>query len=149
MSEVKKRLGTILDSPKLNGEEKLQKICNLLDQEHPHFNWTGFYFRNGDKEELVLGPFVGAETEHTTIPFGKGICGQVAVSGNTFLVPDVQQQDNYLSCSAETKAEIVIPIFKNGENVGQLDIDSHSLDPFSSEDREMLEWLCAEIPKII
>lgn len=149
MSEVKKRLGTILDSPKLNREEKLQKICNLLDQEHPHFNWTGFYFRNGDKEELVLGPFVGAETEHTTIPFGKGICGQVAVSGNTFLVPDVQQQDNYLSCSADTKAEIVIPIFKNGENVGQLDIDSHSLDPFSSEDREMLEWLCAEIPKII
>lgn len=149
MSEVKKRLGTILDSPKLIKEEKLQKICSLLDQEHPHFNWTGFYFRNGDKDELLLGPFVGEVTEHTTIPFGKGICGQVAVSGETFVVPDVQEQENYLSCSADTKAEIVVPIFKNGVNVGQIDIDSHQKNAFTDEDRAMLEWLCEELPRIL
>lgn len=149
MSEIKKRLSSILESPTHDTEAKLQKICQLLDQEIPYFNWTGFYFKNGDKEELILGPYVGAETDHTVIPFGKGICGQVAVSNETFVVPDVHEQDNYLSCSIDTKAEIVVPIIKNGENIGQIDIDSHTLDPFTAEDREMLEWLCDEIAKII
>ena len=149
MSEIKKRLSSILESPTQNTEDKLQKICQLLDQEISYFNWTGFYFKNGDKEELILGPYVGAETDHTIIPFGKGICGQVAVSKETFVVPDVHDQDNYLSCSIDTKAEIVVPIIKNGENIGQIDIDSHTLDPFTTEDREMLEWLCDEIAKIM
>lgn len=149
MSEIKKRLSTILESPHFPTEEKLQKICHLLDQEIHYFNWTGFYFRNGDKDELILGPYVGAETDHTVIPFGKGICGQVAVSGETFVVPDVHDQNNYLSCSIDTKAEIVVPIIKDGENIGQIDIDSHKLDPFTAEDREMLEWLCAEVAKIL
>ncbi|WP_285268671.1 GAF domain-containing protein [Kaistella rhinocerotis] len=148
MSEIKKRLSIILESPTNDLNDKLQKVCQLLDQEIPYFNWTGFYFKNGDKNELILGPYVGAETDHTIIPFGKGICGQVAVSNETFVVPDVHEQDNYLSCSIDTKAEIVVPIIKNGENIGQIDIDSHTLDPFTDEDREMLEWLCDEIAKI-
>jgi len=148
MSEIKKRLSIILESPNHDLNDKLQKVCHLLDQEIPYFNWTGFYFKNGDKDELILGPYVGAETDHTIIPFGKGICGQVAVSNETFVVPDVHDQDNYLSCSIDTKAEIVVPIIKNGENIGQIDIDSHTLNPFTAEDREMLEWLCDEIAKI-
>lgn len=149
MSEIKKRLSSILESPTHNTNDKLQKICQLLDQEISYFNWTGFYFKNGDKDELILGPYVGAETDHTVIPYGKGICGQVAVSGETFVVPDVYAQDNYLSCSIATKAEIVVPIFKNGENIGQIDIDSHKIDPFTPEDQEMLEWLCDEIGKML
>ena len=149
MSEIKKRLSSILESPNHNIEAKLQKICHLLDQEIAYFNWTGFYFKNGDKEELILGPYVGAETDHTVIPFGKGICGQVAVSNETFVVPDVHDQDNYLSCSIDTKAEIVVPIIKNGENIGQIDIDSHTIDPFTKEDLELLEWLCNEVSKIL
>lgn len=149
MSELKKRLSIILESPNHNTESKLQKICQLLDQEISHFNWTGFYFKNGDKNELKLGPYVGAETDHIIIPYGKGICGQVAVSNETFEVPDVQEQDNYLSCSIDTKAEIVVPIFKNGENIGQIDIDSHKINPFTPEDKEMLNWLCEEVGKIV
>lgn len=149
MSEIKKRLSSILESPVHNTEVKLQKICHLLDQEISYFNWTGFYFKNGDKNELILGPYVGAETDHTIIPYGKGICGQVALSNETFVVPDVHDQDNYLSCSIDTKAEIVVPIIKNGENIGQIDIDSHTLNPFTAEDRKMLEWLCDEVAKII
>ncbi|WP_447951073.1 GAF domain-containing protein [Chryseobacterium koreense] len=149
MSEIKKRLLSIIESPNHHTDTKLLKICQLLDQEIPYFNWTGFYFKNGDKEELILGPYVGAETDHKIIPFGKGICGQVAVSNETFVVPDVHEQDNYLSCSIHTKAEIVVPIIKNGENIGQIDIDSHSLNPFTKEDREMLEWLCEEIAHIL
>lgn len=149
MSELKKRLSSILESPKHNTEEKLEKVCHLLDQEISYFNWTGFYFKNGDRDELKLGPYVGAETDHTIIPYGKGICGQVAVSNETFIVPDVHLQDNYLSCSIDTKAEIVVPIFKNGENIGQIDIDSHTIDPFTKEDLELLEWLCNEVSKIL
>ena len=149
MSEIKKRLSSIIESPAHDTQVKLQKICQLLDQEIPYFNWTGFYFKNGDKDELILGPYVGAPTDHTIIPYGKGICGQVAVSNETFVVPDVHEQDNYLSCSIDTKAEIVVPIMVNGKNVGQIDIDSHKVDPFTDEDREMLEWLCAEVGKIL
>ena len=149
MKELKKRLLFILESPQGSFEGKLKKICQLLDQEIEHFNWTGFYFRNGDKEELVIGPYVGAETDHTVIPFGKGICGQVAVSNETFVVADVHEQANYLACSLENKAEIVVPILKDGVNVGQIDIDSHTPNAFTQEDRELLEWLCEEIAKII
>jgi L-methionine (R)-S-oxide reductase len=148
MVELKKRLSIILESPQ-DTNVKLLKICQLLDKEISYYNWTGFYFKNGDKDELALGPYVGAVTDHVIIPFGKGICGQVAVSGETFVVPDVHAQDNYLSCSIDTKAEIVVPIFKDGENIGQIDIDSHSIDPFTKEDEELLNWLCGEVAKIL
>lgn len=148
MVELKKRLSIILESPQ-DTNVKLLKICQVLDKEISYYNWTGFYFKNGDKDELILGPYVGAETDHTIIPFGKGICGQVAVSGETFVVPDVWAQDNYLSCSIDTKAEIVVPIFKNGENIGQIDIDSHEKDPFTKEDEELLNWLCEEVAKVL
>lgn len=147
MSELKKRISVILEAPEADINTKLLKICQLLDQEIEYYNWTGFYFRNGDKEELVLGPYVGAKTDHTTIPFGKGICGQVAVSGQTFVVPDVHQRDNYLSCSMDTKSEIVVPIFKDGKNIGQIDIDSHKVDPFTKADEALLEWICQEVGK--
>ncbi|MFA7688455.1 MAG: GAF domain-containing protein, partial [Moheibacter sp.] len=117
MEILEKRIDIIFASP-LSVDEKLRKVCQLLHDEVSHYNWVGFYFRNGDKEELKLGSYVGAETDHTIIPFGKGICGQVAVSNQTFVVPDVSEQDNYLACSIETKSEIVVPIFKNGENIG-------------------------------
>lgn len=148
MVELKKRLSVILESPQ-DTNVKLLKVCQLLDREISYYNWTGFYFKNGDKDELALGPYVGAVTDHVIIPFGKGICGQVAVSGETFVVPDVHAQDNYLSCSIDTKAEIVVPIFKDGENIGQIDIDSHTIDPFTKEDEELLNWLCEEVAKVL
>lgn len=62
---------------------------------------------------------------------------------------DVYSQDNYLSCSIDTKSEIVVPIFKDGKNIGQIDIDSHTVDPFTDEDTELLEWLCGEVAKVL
>ena len=146
--EIKKRLSSIIESPSHNTTEKLEKICHLLDQEFDYFNWTGFYFRNGDKEELVLGPYVGAPTDHTVIPFGKGICGQVAVSNQNFVVPDVSAQDNYIACSFTVKSEIVVPLFVNGKNIGQIDIDSHVLDPFTKKDEKFLEFVNEEVAKL-
>jgi len=127
---------------------KLKQICELLEQNISYYNWVGFYFRNGNKEELLLGPYVGAPTDHTVIPFGKGICGQVAVSNNNFVVPDVAAQDNYIACSFTVKSEIVVPLFVNGENIGQIDIDSNVLDPFTAADERFLEFVNSEVAKL-
>lgn len=147
MDKLQKRLDTIFSSNH-STNEKLQRICQLLIEEVNYYNWVGFYFRNGDKEELVLGPYVGAPTNHNVIPFGVGICGQVAVSNQTFIVPDVSKEDNYLACSMETKSEIVVPIFKDGKNIGQIDIDSHHIDPFAEKDQKLLEYICQKVSEI-
>ena len=134
---------------KENLEFKLQQICDLLESEVSYYDWVGFYFKNGDKEELKLAQFTGEETEHTIIPFGKGICGQVAVSNKNFVVQDVAEQENYISCGWKVKSEIVIPIFVNGKNIGQIDIDSHTANIFSSEDEELLEFVCEKVAFLI
>ena len=131
-----------------NDENKLQEICDLLRREKEHYDWVGFYFKNGGKMELKLAQFSGKSTVHTIIPFGKGICGQVALSNKNFVVQDVTEQDNYISCGWEVKSEIVIPIFKNNENIGQIDIDSHSISPFSKEDEKLLEYTCEEVASL-
>lgn len=130
-------------------DTRLGDICELLRHNVDHYDWVGFYFKNGDKEELKLGPYAGAPTDHTIIPFGKGICGQVAVSNQNFVVPDVAAQDNYIACSITVKAEIVVPLFVNGENVGQIDIDSNTPDPFTEEDERFLEFINRHVAEIL
>jgi GAF domain-containing protein len=130
-------------------EEKMQAICDLLQKEITYYDWVGFYFKNGDKRELKLGPYAGEPTDHTLIPFGKGICGQVAESNQNFVVPDVQAQDNYIACSINVKSEIVVPLFKNGQNIGQIDIDSNTPDPFSEADERFLEFVNEKVSEIL
>jgi len=127
---------------------KLLAICKLLMNNVPHYDWVGFYFADRSKRELVLGPFVGDPTEHVRIPFGKGICGQTAERKATFIVQDISKETNYLSCSPKVQSEIVVPILKNGEIVGELDIDSHTLSPFKEEDRKFLENVCEIVSKL-
>lgn len=146
---LKSDVEKIISAHNSSVSEKLYNICNLLENKLSYYNWVGFYFRNGQKEELILGPYVGEPTDHTVIPFGKGICGQVAVSNKNFVVPDVSAQDNYIACSITVKSEIVVPLFKDGKNIGQIDIDSNTADPFSSEDEQFLEFVCESISKII
>ncbi|SED42172.1 GAF domain-containing protein [Tenacibaculum sp. MAR_2010_89] len=130
-------------------EEKLQQICDFLASEISYYDWVGFYFKNGDKDELKLAQYNGEETEHTIIPFGKGICGQVAVSNKNFVVQDVKEQTNYISCGWKVKSEIVIPIFVNNENIGQIDIDSHTVNPFTAKDEELLEFTCEKVASFV
>jgi len=129
-------------------EEKLLSICQLLTDSIDYYNWVGFYFANHETQTLHLGPYVGAHTDHTVIPFGKGICGQVAVSNTNFVVPDVSAQDNYIACSFTVKSEIVVPLFVDGISIGQIDIDSHVLDPFTEADERFLEYVNQEIVKL-
>ena len=146
---LKPQVKTIITDTKKKIDERLLSICELLENHIDYYNWVGFYFKNGDKNELKLGPYVGEPTDHTIIPFGKGICGQVAVSNENFVVPDVAAQNNYIACSITVKAEIVIPIFVNGENMGQIDIDSNTPDPFTKDDERFLEFVCEQVASII
>src|SRR5690554_2700720 len=146
---LKPKVVALLANQEQTLTEKLTAVCQLLKQSIDYYNWVGFYFKNGDKEELKLRAFAGEPTDHIIIPFGKGICGQVAVSNKNFIVPDVKAQDNYIACSIDVKAEVVIPLFVNGENIGQIDIDSHSVDPFSTEDEDFLSFVNQSVAQII
>lgn len=133
-----------------NTEEKLLSICQLLEREVPHYHWVGFYLTDPDEERmLVLGPYVGDPTDHTRIPFGSGICGQAADTGKLFLIQDVSQEDNYLSCSPSVRSEIVLPIMTEDRILGELDIDSHDLSPFTEDDNIILSEICEMVSKII
>lgn len=147
--QLKAEIEAIVSAIEITVNTRLLNICKLLEKHIDYYNWVGFYFINGDKQELKLGPYVGAPTDHTVIPFGKGICGQVAVNNENFVVPDVSAQDNYIACSINVKAEIVVPIFVNGKNVGQIDIDSNTPNPFTESDERFLEFVCARVAKIV
>ncbi|MFD2822065.1 GAF domain-containing protein [Lacinutrix iliipiscaria] len=149
LEQLKPKIENIISQSESSIDERLRAICELLEKEITYYNWVGFYFKNGDKNELKLGPYVGEPTDHIIIPFGKGICGQVAISNQNFVVPDVSAQDNYIACSITVKAEIVIPIFVNGENIGQIDIDSNTPNPFNEEDERFLEFVCEKVAKLI
>jgi len=149
LKNLQQKTTAIISDTDTSIDARLQGICALLKENVPYYNWVGFYFKNGDKEELKLGPYAGEPTDHTIIPFGKGICGQVAVSNENFVVPDVKTQDNYIACSLNVKAEIVVPLFLNGKNIGQIDIDSNTIDPFTKEDVQFLEFVNREVAKIL
>jgi L-methionine (R)-S-oxide reductase len=126
----------------------LKQVSKLLKEKVFHYDWVGFYILDEMKNGLVLGPYTGAHTDHTFIPFGKGVCGQVAQNKITMVVQDVTKMENYLSCSINVQSEIVIPILKNGEFVAELDIDSHSPAPFTDKDTILLEKICNELAEI-
>ncbi len=128
-----------------NTVELLQQTVDLIRTKLPTYDWVGFYMLDpGDDSMLVLGPFAGAPTPHTRIPVTEGICGAAVAQGETVIVDDVHSDPRYLSCSIETKSEIVVPIRANGAIVGEIDIDSHTAAAFGGADRLFVER-CAEI----
>ena len=126
-------------------KEKMQAICDLLGSHMPAYDWVGFYLSDVKNKKLHLGLFYGEPTEHTSISYGKGVCGQVAEAQKTFVIDDVAEEKNYIACSIHVKSEIVVPIIKNQIVVGQIDIDSHTPAAFKQEDQQMLEKICLEI----
>lgn len=147
--QLRSRVKTILSNDSESAELRMTELCELLQTSIGYYDWVGFYFANHEAQTLHLKAFAGEPTDHLVIPFGKGICGQVAESNNNFIVPDVKAQNNYIACSIYVKAEIVVPIFKDGVNIGQIDIDSHKANPFSSEDERFLEFVCEQVAEIL
>ncbi len=143
-----KGIKNVLSSSKDN-EKKLKEVCEFLEEHVEYYNWVGFYMLDPSGKNLVLGPFVGENTEHVKIKVGEGICGQAAEIEKTFVVQDVSKESNYLSCSPKVKSEIVVPIFKDGKIVGELDIDSHKLEPFSQWDERFLSKVCEMVGQIL
>ena len=135
---LKRLLNELLEFDHLEGTELQQNLVSWLDKMLATIIGHGFYFMNEEKQQLEIGPYVAWSQTIGIIPYGKGICGQVALSGKTFEVPDVNAQDNYLACSLATKSEIVVFIYANDKLIGQIDIDSYQLDPFTTEDHELL-----------
>jgi len=143
--EILSSVATIISVDSNCLETKLTQICALLKQEINTYDWVGFYFAKQNTKILHLKAFAGIPTDHTVIPFGKGICGQVAISNKNFIVDDVHAQDNYISCNIDVKSEIVIPLFLNNENIGQIDIDSNTINAFNESDVILLEKINEKI----
>ena len=131
----------------IEGENDL--IANLANvsaalKETFGFFWVGFYLVKG--EELVLGPFQGP-IACTRIRKGKGVCGTAWQEGATLLVPDVEVFPGHIACSSLSRSEIVVPLIKDGEVWGVLDIDSDLLNFFDETDRKYLEEMCGYLSK--
>ena len=149
LESLKPRIKDILKQNNLGIDERLTEVCSFLQKKVEAYDWVGFYFKNGDKRELILKAYAGEPTDHIIIPFGKGICGQVAESNQNFVVDDVAAQDNYIACNIYVKSEVVIPLFVGGQNIGQIDIDSHTKNAFSKEDENFLTWVNDEVSRIL
>ncbi len=119
-------------------ENKCQIIVEKLRNYFSHYNWVGIYMLEGKYLKLLTynGDF---DTEHKVIPIDKGICGKAVRIGETIIVDDVSKYSEYLSCSTKTKSEIVVPIGKKDNIIGEIDVDGYKLDSFSQTDKVLLE----------
>lgn len=122
----------------IQGEDIIAAMANVAALLHRRmgFWWTGFYRVIG--QELVLGPFQGP-IACTHIPYGKGVCGSAWKQQSTIVVPDVEQFPGHIACSSESRSEIVVPVWQNGNIVAVLDIDSRDLASFDEIDAKYLE----------
>jgi GAF domain-containing protein len=121
--------------------EAMLQAVNVLKEQMPDYSWVGIYTLEGD--ELMLGPYRGKPSPHTRIPLNQGICGAAASTRETIIVDDVDADPRYLACSLETRSEIVVPIIRGADVLGEIDIDSDKKAAFGPADRELLEAVAA------
>lgn len=117
--------------------EAMTQAVSVLKEQMPDYSWVGVYLMDG--QELVLGPYRGKPSPHTRIPLNQGICGAAASTKETIIVDDVDADPRYLACSLETRSEIVVPIMRGDDVLGEIDIDSDKKAAFGPADRELLE----------
>lgn len=118
----------------------MANVAALLWEYLPELNWAGFY--RAVSGELVLGPFAGRPA-CIRIPFGKGVCGAAAASGETQVVPDVHAFPGHIACDAESRSELVVPVIRDGDVIAVIDLDSPRPARFDAEDASGIEALAA------
>ena len=123
-------------------------VVQDLEDRFDHYSWVGIYVVEGD--ELVLSAWAGPEeTEHDRIPIGEGICGLAAETGETEVVPDVSEREEFIACFPSTRAEIVVPIHGPDGVLGEIDVDSDFEDAFDDRDRRLLEEVAAKVAEVM
>lgn len=140
------RLDRQIEQRTTSWEEILESVVRDLAAGSDHFHWTGIYLV--EEDALVLGPFVGAPTEHGRIPIGRGICGAAAAERRTIVVDDVRADPRYLSCFLSTRSEIVVPILRGPRVIGEIDIDSDRPAAFGASDRDLLEAVAERLARL-
>ncbi|MET0464847.1 MAG: GAF domain-containing protein [Chitinophagaceae bacterium] len=115
----------------------LANVAAALKEQFGWF-WVGFYLVKAD--ELVLGPFQGP-VACTRIRKGRGVCGSSWAQAKTLIVPDVEKFPGHIACSSLSRSEIVVPVIRNGEVLGVLDVDSSALDEYDETDQKYLEQI--------
>ena len=116
-------------------------INSVLANRFDYYFWTGFYRLMEGR--LVVGPYIGT-VGCLQIDLGRGVCGTAAAEQRTVIVPDVEKFPGHIACDANSKSEIVVPVFRPGRKLlGVLDVDSDQLDAFDADDQEGLERIVA------
>ncbi len=123
--------------------EYTDRTVARLHRVEERFDWVGVYLLEGDT--LVLGPYRGKPTEHERIPLGQGVCGTVAATGKTEVVPDVRLRPGHIACDIATRSEVVVPIVRQGLVLGVLDVDSNTFDAFGERELGVIEQAAGNI----
>ena len=140
LAEIDEVLGT------LDGRDAaIQAAMRLIAKHLPHYNWVGVYLLDGGV--LHLGPYVGAATEHSLIPVGRGVCGTAVAENRNMVIDDVRTLGNYLACSLETRSEIVVLIrdINTNQILGQIDADGHTVGAFDASDEQLLGQIATRL----
>ncbi len=148
-AEIYRELLPQLESLVSGERDFIANVSNLsaaLKQALPYASWVGFYFMK--EGELVVGPFQG-KVACTRISFGKGVCGSAAAGNRTIIVQNVAEFPGHIYCDPDSKSEIVVPITRNGEVLGVLDLDSAEYGSFDSVDERNLERVASLLEKLL
>ncbi|MFC2953231.1 GAF domain-containing protein [Marinicaulis aureus] len=143
-AETAQEIAAVLDG-ETNLIARMATVSNILHHAFDHYFWTGFYLVDPDKpEELVIGPYQGT-LGCLRIPFGKGVCGAAAASGETQVVEDVHAFPDHIACDARSESEIVVPVRNaKGALIAVFDVDSDEKAMFDEIDQQALEAILEE-----
>jgi GAF domain-containing protein len=144
-AEVRLSLNSILASTP-NEISRMATINCLLSEAFPHYFWTGFYLLDeNNSKNLLVGPYQGS-MGCLHIPFGKGVCGAVAETGQSMIVDDVHALDNHIACDSRSQSEIVVPVWRRANDlIGVFDVDSTQLSSFNEIDKANLEAIMQDM----
>ena len=142
--EIRDRIKA-LNEQSVDQLEVFSEAIGLLKESFAGYDWVGIYLLEGDM--LTLAGYLGKPTKHERIPVDKGICGAAVREKNTIMVDDVRKNEDYLACSIATCSEIVVPIMRDGEVLGEIDIDSDTPAAFDESDRRGLELVAEELAR--
>jgi GAF domain-containing protein len=143
---VRKQIASVIAGETSDTARYATASCLLREAFGERFFWTGFYVVDPARgDELVVGPYQGT-LGCLRIPFGRGVCGAAAASGETQLVRDVHEFPGHIACDSRSNSEIVVPVRdRDGKLAAVLDIDSTEFDAFDEEDRAGLEAICGDL----